>query len=684
MCAETVFISYSHDSTQHSDRVLALTKALIEMGLHVELDQFVTSPEHGWPSWCEERLRPENAAFVPVICTPTYRDRMLNKVSFDEGRGAHWEGALIHQYIYDEKGNKRFIPVLLGDAPDDSVPLPLRPFTRYRIKAFDLSDNGFVNFYRRLTRQPPVIRPGPGQRVELPPRKLSTNESAAEEAPSKERSASPPASISSVAGHAPKSTGPAPDPSDIEAFLGTDPIAGEDAIGPLVAAGPASLRALLARTTRNPQHVMRLRKLCSRLDAGSLDPLIDLIRSVRSEVELNSAAPFCFAVLSHNNKAGYAVYDLLKVSNFDVQRLAIEAAGHLGLSSGIRWELVRLAKHDRLEALSMEGSPLLSRINEYSFTKLYRYVIWALGRGFARTGESSELDYIREFFEFCQKESSNYVYGRKELASGLEDLKPIAADQLIRDWLRRSEGPWAKLAVDALAHLRLGRAVEPVAACLNDPRPDLRIAAAICLGNTGSESAARSVSRAFTGSDGLLWAVSMLYWRDVEWPKSEQYVQVAGEDSEISAQMLVSLALRKHAAAPGLARRKLASEEPFLRGTGAIALAYSQPREAASDLSDLAEEASSEIERSLVIAAEILAGRMDRGDALHEALQRLTVWPQLRPFWRCHILAALRTAEGTSRRAKLWAELSHDDAPRIDALVGELADRATAHRQSGA
>ena len=98
----------------------------------------------------------------------------------------------------------------------------------------------------------------------------------------------------------------------------------------------------------------------------------------------------------------------------------------------------------------------------------------------------------------------------------------------------------------------------------------------------------------------------------------------------------------------------------------------------------MAEEASSEIERSLIIAGEILAGRLDRGAALHKALQRLTEWPDLPPFWRYQILAALRTAQGSSRAAALWAELSRDNTPRFDALVREFADRAAAHRQLSA
>jgi hypothetical protein len=176
MGADTVFISYSHDSPEHSDRVLALANALISVGLDVELDQFVTWPEHGWPHWCAERLEPENARFVLVVCTPTYHDRVRNKVAFDEGRGAFWEGALIHQYIYEAKGNTRFIPVLLGDAPLDGVPMPLRPYPRYRLNALEVSDPEFEALYRRLTGQPEIVRPERGQRVVLPPRSSSTSE----------------------------------------------------------------------------------------------------------------------------------------------------------------------------------------------------------------------------------------------------------------------------------------------------------------------------------------------------------------------------------------------------------------------------------------------------------------------------------------------------------------------------
>ena len=107
-----------------------------------------------------------------VICTANYRKRVEDKVSFDEGRGAFWEGALIHQYIYEEKGNTRFIPVLIDDAADDAVPFPLRPFTRYRLKAFDMSDPLFKELYDELIGHVARAKPVRGAKVVVPPSEI--------------------------------------------------------------------------------------------------------------------------------------------------------------------------------------------------------------------------------------------------------------------------------------------------------------------------------------------------------------------------------------------------------------------------------------------------------------------------------------------------------------------------------
>ena len=162
-----VFISYSHDSPEHSERVLALSNRLLELGVDAELDRYHVRPPQGWPHWCEEQLRPETSSFVVVVCTPTYRARVENRVGADEGRGVYWEGAILYNYLYNAKRNSRFIPVLLKDAPETAIPVPLDGHTRYRIRAFEFSDPDFKELYRELTGQPGTPKPNSGDVINL-------------------------------------------------------------------------------------------------------------------------------------------------------------------------------------------------------------------------------------------------------------------------------------------------------------------------------------------------------------------------------------------------------------------------------------------------------------------------------------------------------------------------------------
>lgn len=162
-----VFISYSHDSPEHCQRVLELANVLRSHGVDAELDSYYVRPPEGWPRWCEKQLRPENSDFVLMICTQTYRCRVEDKVHANEGRGVFWEGGIIYEYIYDAKGNTRFIPVLLVDASTDCIPITIRNHTRYQIERFDLSDAEYEGLYRELTGQPAISKPDLGKVISL-------------------------------------------------------------------------------------------------------------------------------------------------------------------------------------------------------------------------------------------------------------------------------------------------------------------------------------------------------------------------------------------------------------------------------------------------------------------------------------------------------------------------------------
>ena len=52
-----VFISYSHDSADHEDRILQLTNRLRREGIDALIDQYQPAPPTGWPMWMDREIQ---------------------------------------------------------------------------------------------------------------------------------------------------------------------------------------------------------------------------------------------------------------------------------------------------------------------------------------------------------------------------------------------------------------------------------------------------------------------------------------------------------------------------------------------------------------------------------------------------------------------------------------------------
>jgi hypothetical protein len=142
---KAVFLSYSHDSDEHRDRVLALAERLRQDGLDARCDQYVNgTPPQKWPRWMMDQF--DEAAFVLVICTETYHRRFRGHEEPGRGKGADWEGALITQKIYDDKSRSvKFVPVMLAPGQEGFIPEPLRGHTHYELTSED-SYQGLYSF----------------------------------------------------------------------------------------------------------------------------------------------------------------------------------------------------------------------------------------------------------------------------------------------------------------------------------------------------------------------------------------------------------------------------------------------------------------------------------------------------------------------------------------------------------
>ena len=104
--APRVFISYSHDSEQHRERVLALSERLRLDGIETILDRYVNgSPSEGWPRWMLDGLDAANR--VLLICTPTYYRRFRGHEEPGKGKGVDWEGAIITLELYHARSRTK-------------------------------------------------------------------------------------------------------------------------------------------------------------------------------------------------------------------------------------------------------------------------------------------------------------------------------------------------------------------------------------------------------------------------------------------------------------------------------------------------------------------------------------------------------------------------------------------------
>lgn len=175
MTPPKVFISYSHDSPEHSERVLALSDRLREDGIDCHIDQYEVFPPEGWPLWMENRI--EWADFVLVVCTETYNLRFRGKAPSGEGKGVTWERAILTNKLYEAKAyNTRFIPIVFSSQDTAHIPIILKGQTHYDVS----KDKGYEALYRHLTNQPLVLKPSLGKLKSMPPLKPKHNETSPE------------------------------------------------------------------------------------------------------------------------------------------------------------------------------------------------------------------------------------------------------------------------------------------------------------------------------------------------------------------------------------------------------------------------------------------------------------------------------------------------------------------------
>jgi tetratricopeptide (TPR) repeat protein len=161
-----IFISYSHDTAEHKQRVLRLSERLRKDGIETRLDQYVNgTPAEGWPRWMLNQI--DWAEFVLLICTEMYYRRFRGNEEPGKGKGVDWEGAVITQEIYDARSATiKFVPVFFDVADERCIPEPVRGHTFYVLN----SEQAYWELYDFLLGQAGV-EPGPVGEPQRKPRR---------------------------------------------------------------------------------------------------------------------------------------------------------------------------------------------------------------------------------------------------------------------------------------------------------------------------------------------------------------------------------------------------------------------------------------------------------------------------------------------------------------------------------
>jgi SEFIR domain len=114
-------ISYSHDSPEHKQRVLALSESLRSQGIDCLIDQYESSDNGGWVGWMQDRF--QSADFIVLACNEEYAKRFNGQSEDDVGKGVRWEGRYIKNELFkDIAFARKLIPIVFDKADKTYIP----------------------------------------------------------------------------------------------------------------------------------------------------------------------------------------------------------------------------------------------------------------------------------------------------------------------------------------------------------------------------------------------------------------------------------------------------------------------------------------------------------------------------------------------------------------------------------
>jgi hypothetical protein len=151
------FISYSWESPEHKEWVLAFATALRKSGVNVVLDEWHLPPGGDMYHFMEHSVR--SAEFVIVVCTPAYAAKADARIG-----GVGYEARIITTELAQQTDQRKFLPILRSGEYLSAVPIWLTSRRGLDFTATPYSAAEFERLLRTLHREEveaPALGPKP-------------------------------------------------------------------------------------------------------------------------------------------------------------------------------------------------------------------------------------------------------------------------------------------------------------------------------------------------------------------------------------------------------------------------------------------------------------------------------------------------------------------------------------------
>jgi hypothetical protein len=150
------FISYSHDSGEHCQWVLALATRLQKCGVDVLLDQWELGPGDDVPKFMEKAVAESDRMLM--ICTEQY----VRKA--DEGKGGvGYEAMIVTGELVKNLGTNKFIPVIRQSAEEPVVPKSVSTRLYVNLSDGQKFEEGVEKLVREIQNTPKLRKPSLGK-----------------------------------------------------------------------------------------------------------------------------------------------------------------------------------------------------------------------------------------------------------------------------------------------------------------------------------------------------------------------------------------------------------------------------------------------------------------------------------------------------------------------------------------